>query len=269
MGEWLDAGADNIHFPATTFTAYRRADFSLPGLAVLITQRDVTLVAGQDVFLLYHAPIQIMPEVNQCLSASSDRLAVHHPLGGISVRQFQSGLFDARLHFGAEYFRQCFVFKQLTAVFVAPQPPFVVKRGGWHHQMHMRVIIQPTVVGVQHGHSAGGAAQFSVIPAERVDGLPCAAGDQVIHHALLPPGKPTELGGQGKRYHEVIAVNQLLRLLVHPALRLMRLTMRAVAMSTGMRQIAMFGAVMAGKFHPGAHAATANSKGTQCRQLAG
>ncbi|CAH1091358.1 hypothetical protein NTG1052_860032 [Candidatus Nitrotoga sp. 1052] len=49
----------------------------------------------------------------------------------------------------------------------------------------------------------------------------------------------------------------------------MRLAVRAVAMSTGVRQIALFGAVIAGKFHPGAHAATANSKGTQCRQLAG
>ncbi|CAH1197255.1 conserved hypothetical protein [Candidatus Nitrotoga sp. BS] len=127
----------------------------------------------------------------------------------------------------------------------------------------------PADGGVQHGHRTGGAAQFSVIPAERVDGLPCAAGDQVIHHALLPPGKPTELGGQGERYHEVIAGNQLLRLLVYPALRLMRLTMRAVAMPTGMRQIALLLAMITTQLHLGAHAATANSKGTQCRQLAG
>jgi len=66
------------------------------------------------------------------------------------------------------------------------------------------------------------------------------------------PGKRTELSGQSERQHEVIAGNQLLRLLVYPALRFVRLAVRAVAMATGVRQIALFGAVVAGKFHPGA-----------------
>ena len=124
-------------------------------------------------------------------------------------------------------------------------------------------------MGVQRGHRTGGAAEFFVILTEGVDGLPRTAGDQVVHHALMLPGKRMELGGQSERHHEVIAGNQLLRLLVYPALRLVRLAVRAVAMSTGVRQIALFGAVIAGKFHPGAHAATANSEGTQCRKLAG
>ena len=99
----------------------------------------------------------------------------------------------------------------------------------------MRVIVQPAVVDVQHGHRTSGAAQFSVISAESVDGLPRAAGDQVIHHALMLPGQRPELSGQGERHHEVIAGNQLLRLLVYPALRLVRLAMRARTMSAGVR----------------------------------
>lgn len=83
------------------------------------------------------------------------------------------------------------------------------------------------------------------------------------------PGKRTELGGQGERYHKVIAGNLLLQLLVYPALRFKRLAVRAMAMSTGVRQIALFPAVITGKFHPGAHAAATNSKGTQRRQLTG
>ena len=135
--------------------------------------------------------------------------------------------------------------------------------------MHMRVIIQPAVVGVQHRYSTRGAAQFSVIPAEGADGLPRTAGDQVIHHALMLPGKRMELGGQSERHHEVIAGNQLLRLLVYPALRLVRLAVRAMAMSTGVRQIALFLAVITGKLYLVAHAAATNSKGIQRRQLAG
>ena len=43
------------------------ADFSLPGLAVFVTERDVAIAiaSGQNFFFLYHAPIQITPEVNQ------------------------------------------------------------------------------------------------------------------------------------------------------------------------------------------------------------
>lgn len=84
--------------------------------------------------------------------------------------------------------------------------------------MQMRMVVQPAVVGMQHRYRAGGASQFFVILAEGVDGLPRATGDQVVHHALMLPGQRTELGGQGERHHKVIAGNQILQLLVYPAL---------------------------------------------------
>ena len=88
-GAAVTIGQDVLQDQAQECHAAKSAGFNLPSLAVLIAERDVTLVTGQNVFLLYHAPIQITPEVNQSLSASPDRFAIHHPLGGISVRQFQ------------------------------------------------------------------------------------------------------------------------------------------------------------------------------------
>lgn len=53
--------------------------------------------------------------------------------------------------------------------------------------MHMRMVVQPAVVGMQHRHRTGGALQFFVIQTEGVDGFPCVTGDQVVHHALMLP----------------------------------------------------------------------------------
>lgn len=237
------------------------AGFSLSGLAVLVTERHPPLVAGQNIFLLNHAPIQITPQIDQGLFARADFLAVNHPIGGITARQFQPSLLDPFQHLGAEHFRQRLVIKQIPTVFVAQQTLFFVERGSGHHQMHMRMEIQPTVVSMQYRHRAGGAPQLFVMLAEGVDRPPRATGDQVIHRPLVVPGQRTELGGQGERDHEVIAGNQLFQLLIYPALRLMCLTMRAMAMPAGMWQKALLRAVVTGKLHLGTHAASARLKG--------
>ncbi len=250
-------GQDVLQDQAQECHAAHAALFDPSGLAVPVAERHPAIVVGQDIFLPDHAPVQVTPEVNQRLMACADLLAIGHPLGGIGIRQFQTRLFDARQHLGAEHFRQRLVAEQVTPFLAAPPPQLIVERGGGHHQMHVRVIVEPAAVGVQHRHRASGAAQFPVVLAEGVDGLPRAAGDQVVHHALMPPGQRAELRGQGEGHHEVIAGHPLLQLLVYPVLRLVRLTVRARSVPAGMGQITLLGAVIAGKLHPGAHAAAA------------
>ena len=67
-------------------------------------------------------------------------------------------------------------------------------------------------------YSTRAAAQLPVVLAEGVDGLPRAAGDEVVHHALMLPGQRAELRRQGEGHHEVIAGHPLLQLLVYPVL---------------------------------------------------
>jgi hypothetical protein len=187
-----------------------RAAFSLSGLAVLVTERHPPVVAGQNIFLLYHAPIQITPQIDQGLFARADFLTVHYSIGRIITRQFQLRLFDYLQHLGAKYFRQCGVAEQIVAILVAPPPLFFVECGSRHYQMHMRMVVQPAIVRVQHDNRTGGASEFFVVLTEGIDGLPRVTCNQVIHHTLVVPGQRTELGGQGERHHKVMAGNQLL-----------------------------------------------------------
>ena len=50
------------------------------GFAVNITEGDLAILAGQDIFFPDHATIQISPQVDQCLLARANRLTVNHPL---------------------------------------------------------------------------------------------------------------------------------------------------------------------------------------------
>ena len=57
-GAAVTFGQDVLQDQVQECRAAERAGFHLAGLAVLITERDVTLVTGQNVFLLVHAPIR-------------------------------------------------------------------------------------------------------------------------------------------------------------------------------------------------------------------
>jgi hypothetical protein len=49
------------------------AGFCLFGLAVPVTEGDLPMLVGEDVFLLYHTPIQIAPKVDQGVLSSANR----------------------------------------------------------------------------------------------------------------------------------------------------------------------------------------------------
>ena len=107
-GAAVTLGQDVLQDEMQECHAAHAALFDPFGLAVPVAERHPAILAGQDVFLLDHAPIQITPEVNQRLLACADRFAIDYPIAGVSIRQFQSRLFDARQHLGAKYFRQRF-----------------------------------------------------------------------------------------------------------------------------------------------------------------
>jgi len=138
------------------------------------------------------------------------------------------------------------VTEQIARVLIAPQPLSGIERDRWHHQMYVWVEIQPTVMGMQHGHRARSPTQFFVVLAEGVDGLPRAAGDQVGYHTLMSPGQRTKLCGQSECDHEILTWHQFLQLLVNPVLRFVGLTMRVVPVATGMRYPAFLFAAVTG-----------------------
>ena len=90
----------------------------------------------------------------------------------MALGQRQPGSGDGRQHFGAEHPGQRRVVEQIRPLprarpLGAPSLARAVKRRRRHQQMHMRVIVQTTRVGMQHRDGAGRALQLAVVQAER------------------------------------------------------------------------------------------------------
>ena len=76
-----------------------RSECPLFGVGVSIAEGHLAVLASDNLLLPDHAAIEIAPQVNQCLLAATDGLAVHHPGVGIA-----SGKFKARAGNGVEEF---------------------------------------------------------------------------------------------------------------------------------------------------------------------
>ena len=78
--------------------------------------------------------------------------------------------------------------------------------------MHMRVVVQPARVGVQHCHRASAALELPVVVAESVKRLPGAFQQQAMQRALVVPDQVPELLGQGEDDEEIRPRNLALQL---------------------------------------------------------
>ncbi len=58
----------------------------LPGLAILVTESNLTLVGGNNIFFLDHAFVEIAAKIEQRFFTAADRLAIDDPGLRIAVR---------------------------------------------------------------------------------------------------------------------------------------------------------------------------------------
>jgi len=89
------------------------------------------------------------------------------------------------------------------------------------------------------------AAKLPVVPAEGAHGVPGAAQQQVVEHALVRPGQRPELGREREGEQEVRGGDLPGELALEPLLAVVVLAVRAVAMAAGMRHQALLGATAA------------------------
>ena len=90
--------------------------FHLPRLGVAITERHVTVVAGDDILLPDHAPVKVTPQIDERLLAAADEFAIHHPCLGITAWERQSGGLDASKQLRPEHSGQGLVVEQIAAL---------------------------------------------------------------------------------------------------------------------------------------------------------
>ncbi len=139
------------------------AVFPAVALGVAVAEGHLSVLAREDVLLADDPAVEIAPEVDQRLLAAADVLAVNHPILRVSGRQTQPRRGDGGQQLAAEDFRQCLVAEQVAAFAGAvlaaplgvPAPAFGVNGRRRHDRMDMRMVIEPTRVGVQHRDGAG------------------------------------------------------------------------------------------------------------------
>ena len=125
--------------------------------------------------------------------------------------------------------------RRTAAALDAPQPPLAIDGRRRHHQMDMRVIVQPARVGVQHRDGAGRALKLLVVLTEGAQCFPGAAHEQVVDDALVRPRQGTKFRGHGEGQQKVRTGDLTLELALQPLLALVMLAMRTRAMATRVR----------------------------------
>ena len=159
--------------------------------------------------------------------------------------------------------------EQVLTLLAAPALLLVIDRAGRHHQMHMRMEIEPPVMGMQDRHRSGCALQGFVILTESINRFPCTFGDQVVEDFLMLPHQRSPLRRQGERDHKIIAGELFGLLAFYPLLRFVRLTMRAVAVPAGVRDILRIEAVATRDCHARTEFIATGFECRQCAALAG
>lgn len=243
---------------------------------------DLAALAAQDVALGDHASVDIAPQIAQRLLSITHGFAVHHPLRGQVRRQrqprrVQRGLELARKHLGQGLLaeevaaaRRLSLTRGLAQLhFGAPQPGLGIKGSRRDAHMHMRMEAQSAVVGVQHRHRAGCAAQGLVGLRKGLERGPGRLHHQAIDHALMRPSQMAKLRRQREGHQEVGGGHQSLELTLQPECGVMVLAVRAGAVAAGVRQHGVCGAARASGQHLRCKAAAAGLKRAQRLQVAG
>ncbi len=219
-----------------------RSVFALLGFAILVAKSHLAVFAGDNIFLLDHAFIEIAAQIDQRLLARADGLDIDNPGVGVAYGQFQSLLADGVEQFGAKDLGQRLVVEQITggvlAFFTPFGPPplfFAIEGGGRHHQMHVWVVVEAAGMGVQDRDGARRTLELRVVLTKRAHRLPATAGHEVIEGALMEPGQRPELFGQGEGHQKILGGDLFLELTFQPLLAFMVLAVRTVAMAAGMR----------------------------------
>lgn len=181
--------------------------------------------------------IKIAPQIDQRLVAAADGLGIHHPGFRITRRKLKALLANGRKQFSAEHFRQGFVAEQIGFVgfggFRPPQPFIGIDSRRRHDHMHMRVIIEPTRMGVQYANGTRFSLQLRIVVGEGFERLPAATDHQVIKGALMLPSQRAQLFGQGEGQQKIRGRHLFFEVAFQPLLALIDRSLNAVKTRDG------------------------------------
>lgn len=152
------AGQHVLEQQPEKLSARQGADLAF-SLVVLIAEANHAFTVGDDLFLGQHAAIEVAAQKDQRLLAPPHLLAVNHPLIGQGLLAVQTCQGHGLKPLGPEHTREIGYPEEglLLLLFLSPLHAMRVDSTGWHNQMHMGMIIEIALMGMQHSMGTGSA----------------------------------------------------------------------------------------------------------------
>jgi len=215
------------------------------GFGVMVAERDAAIFEGEDVSVADSDAKDVGSQIFQGSFAAADGDDVHDPVLLPDVRRDlieESGLLEEVAELGPEYLRQGF-FRQ--EVVVSGRSPGAVGRqpACGDQVVHMGVISQIARPGLQDADHAEGASDVFRIGGQLLQGLLRSLKEPVVDDLLSPAGKAPQTLRQREGGHEVGGEQEQVSLLIDPAIDLIVLTLRTMAILAGVIPVMLLAAL--------------------------
>ena len=156
----------------------------------------------------------------------------------------------------------------LLLLFLLPSFPVHVDGTGGHNQMHMRMVIEITLMGMQHSMGTGAASQLRIPAGKAVNRLPGGFQQQIIGNALVGPEHSPQLCRHRGSDHEIVDRQEFGLLPIELLPAFVVLAVGAAAVAAGMGQGHLIVTAIAFQHNHAAVFIAATTHGLQCPVMA-
>jgi len=112
------------------------------GLGVKVPEGDLAVFAAQDILFPDDTPVEVSAEINDCLVAVTDTLAVDNPFAGAIFGHPQPLVNQSLQHLGPEDFGQGLVTEEVFGGLFPPQPYLFIDARPRNEDMNVGMIAQ-------------------------------------------------------------------------------------------------------------------------------
>lgn len=206
----------------------------LTGGAFGVGEGHTTVAVVDDAALADDAAVEVTRQVLQCGLAFADMPAVDDPGRGDVVGDRQAGAVEAIEQPSAKDPRERLGVEKVAPSLSPPLLPRAIEAASRDHYMAVGMKVEIPRMGVEHQGQSDVTAETSGIEPEVSKCARDRMAKQTVDGLLVTPGQLPQFAGQREGDHEVLDGQELGLLPIEPLARLEVLTLRAIAVATGL-----------------------------------
>lgn len=204
------------------------------------------VLTADDVLFLNDTFIQVLAEVNDCLVASADILAVDNPLFWGIAWYSQILVNNCLQEFRPEDLCQGFMAEEISGRLHSPKSGLDIDACPRHDNMDMGVIVKISRMGVENGYKARRSVELFIIFGKALENTLHTGNHQGVDGLLIFPSEIAKLTWKSEGDQIIWCRQKLLQLVFDPLPILMVLAMGTIPVSAGMGNRDLVVAMMIG-----------------------